>query len=135
MGDLVLRAVLVTVCGLAATWAATTVERVCPAVYPAPESCFVDRGPTLAAWGTGVLAAMLVAFVVLALFRLPTAVGRAALVVLGGVAVAAPVVTLLSGGFGPGTEVLLVAVCAVAVVVVVLGAFRRRAADGATQGR
>jgi hypothetical protein len=132
MGDLVLRAVLVTVCGLAATWAATTVERVCPAVYPAPASCFVDRGPTLAAWGTGVLTGMLVAFVVLALFRVPTVVGRASLVVLGGAAVTAPVVTLVSGGFGPGTEVLLVAVCAVAVVFVVLGAFGRNADDGAS---
>lgn len=104
---------------------------VCPAIYPAPASCFSAGRDVAAVVGVGLVLALLAATLLVSVFR--GRVGRRALPVLvgalGAVAAASPLVALGASGFlvdGRAGSVIAASVFCAALTVVAIATSPRR---------
>ncbi|KPG81417.1 hypothetical protein [Frigoribacterium sp. RIT-PI-h] len=116
MGTFVLRLAAIAACGLAATWLATGAEQICPAIYPAPESCRAGARIAPATTWTVILTALSALTIVLDALRNERAVRVVAVTLLGLSCTVAPLWTLFASGFAADERVLLIALLILLVV-------------------
>ncbi|MDP4332811.1 hypothetical protein Q7F20_05465 [Curtobacterium sp. A7_M15] len=119
MARILLRASVVLVSALAATWLSEGAVAACPAVYPAPASCSVDARTAVAAVGTWTISGLFALVVAVVALRPPRIVRTSASALFVAASAVVPVWTLLSTGFAADTRVLLVAL--LVLVVLALG--------------
>ncbi|MEV7933712.1 hypothetical protein [Curtobacterium sp. NPDC089185] len=124
MGTFVLRSTAIALCGLAATWLGMGAEQVCPAIYPAPESCGAGARTTPAAVGTGVITAILALSIVVAALRNTRVIRVMMVTLLGATSTVTPIWTLFAGGFAADERVLTIALLILLIIAMTLAATR-----------
>lgn len=99
-------------------------EQVCPAIYPAPESCGAGARTTPAAVGTGVITAILALSIVVAALRNTRVIRVMMVTLLGATSTVTPIWTLFAGGFAADERVLTIALLILLIIAMTLAATR-----------
>jgi len=116
MGTIVLRLLAIAAFGLAATWLATGAAQICPAIYPAPESCGAGARIAPATVGTFVILAFLALTIVLVGLKNERAMNVVAVTLFGLSCSVVPLWTLFASGFAADERVLIIASLVLLVV-------------------
>ncbi len=99
-------------------------EQVCPAIYPAPESCRADARTTPVAVGAGVITALLALTLIVVALKTTRVMHVTMVTLLGATCTATPVWTLLAGGFAADERVLTIALLILLIITLTVAGMR-----------